>query len=83
MRVTMTDGTDLSKLTTKQLLELKARVKVARSIVKYRSTVKEICDQPPEKSKDILCKMAKDVEEESIQGGWQKIVLNSIKNQME
>jgi hypothetical protein len=79
----MTDGTNLSKLTMRELLELKARVKAARPIVKYRSMVREVCALPPEKSKEILCQMAKDVEEESIKGGWQKIVLNAIKTQME
>lgn len=79
----MKDGTSLGNLTMRELLELKARVKAARPVVKYRSMVKEICALPPDKSKEILCQMAKDVEEESIQGGWQKIVLNAIKNQME
>ncbi len=79
----MTDGKiDLSKLTEEQLSELKAKLNVARSVVKYRSITKEICDLPPEKSKYILCKMAEDVEKKSIEGGWQKIVLNSIKHQM-
>lgn len=78
----MQEEVDLSKLTSKQLLELKAKIRAARPIVKYRSLVKEICDLPPEKSKEILCKMAKDVEEKSIEGGWQKILLNSIRNQM-
>jgi hypothetical protein len=79
----MTDGANLSNLTMRELLELKARVKAARPVIKYRSIVKEICALPPEKSKEILCQMAKDVEEESIKGGWQKIVLNAIKSQME
>lgn len=78
----MQDEVDLSKLTTQQLLELKAKIRATRPIIKYRSLVREICNLPPEKSKEILCKMAKDVEEKSIEGGWQKIVLNSIKNQM-
>lgn len=73
---------DLSKLSAQQLLELKAKIRAARPIVRYRSLVRDICNLPPEKSKEILCKMAKDVEEKSIEGGWQKIVLNSIKNQM-
>ncbi len=76
------DKIDLSRLTEEQLSELKAKLKAARPIIKYRSITKEICDLPPEKSKEILCKMAKDVEEKSIEGGWQKIVLNSIKHQM-
>jgi hypothetical protein len=76
------DQLDLSKLTNQQLLDLKVRVKAARLATRYRSMIKEICDLPPEKSKEILCKMAKDVEEKSIEGGWQKIVLNSIKHQM-
>ena len=79
----MIDEADLSKLTMRELLELKARVKAARPVVKYRSMVREICTLPPERSKEILCQMAKDVEEESIKGGWKKIVLNSIKAQME
>lgn len=78
----MQDEVDLSKLTTQQLLELKAKIRIARPIIRYRSLVKDICNLHPEKSKEILCKMAKDVEEKSIEGGWQKIVLNSIKNQM-
>jgi hypothetical protein len=82
MCVIMQDEVDLSKLTTQQLLELKAKIRAARPIVRYRSLVKEICNLSPEKSKEILCKMAKDVEEKSIEGGWQKIILNSIKNQM-
>jgi hypothetical protein len=79
----MEDEADLSKLSMKQLLELKARIKAARPVAKYRSIVKEICDLPPEKSKEVLCQMAKDVEEESINGGWQKIILSAIKTQME
>lgn len=79
----MEEETDLSKLSMRQLQELKARIKAARPVIKYRSIVKEICDLPPEKSKEILCQMAKAVEEESIKGGWQKIVLNAVKNQME
>lgn len=75
--------TDLSKLSMRQLQELKTRIKAARPVIKYRSIVKEICELPPDKSKEILCQMAKDVEEESIKGGWQKIVLNAIKSQME
>jgi hypothetical protein len=79
----MKEDDALSNLTTAQLLELKARIKAARPVIKYRSIVKEICALSPEKSKEILCQMAKDVEEESIKGGWQKIVLNSIKAQIE
>lgn len=79
----MKDPVDLSKLTAAQLAELKVRIKAAIPIVKYRSMVKDICELPPEKSKEILCQMAKDVEKESINGGWQKIVLNAIRNQME
>jgi hypothetical protein len=79
----MNEETDLSKLSNRELQELKARIKAARPIIKYRSIVKEICDLPPETSKEILCQMAKDVEDESIKGGWQKIVLNAIKSQME
>lgn len=79
----MTGGADLSKLTMRELQELKARVKAARPVVKYKSIVRETCTLSPEKSKEILCQMAKDVEEESIQGGWQKIILNAIKTQME
>lgn len=82
MCIIMQDEMDLSKLSAQQLLELKAKIRAARPIVRYRSLVRDICNLPPEKSKEILCKMAKDVEEKSIEGGWQKIVLNSIKNQM-
>jgi len=73
---------DLSKLTNKQLQDLKAKLRLIKPVVRYKSLVKEICDLPPEKSKEILCKMAQDVQEKSIAGGWQKIILNSIKNQM-
>jgi hypothetical protein len=79
----MDEEIDLSKLSMRQLQALKSRIKAARPVIKYRSIVKEICELPPEKSKEILCQMAKAVEEESIKGGWQKIVLNAIKNQME
>ena len=78
----MQDEMDLSKLSAQELLELKAKIRAARPIVRYRSLVRDICNLSPEKSKEILCKMAKDVEEKSIEGGWQKIVLNSIKNHM-
>ena len=73
---------DLSKLTSQQLSELKAAVKAARTASIYKSLTKEICDLPPDKAKEVLCKMARDVEEKSIGGGWQKIVLNAIKYQM-
>ncbi len=78
----MREEIDLSKLTSEQLRELKAKIREVRPVAKYKSFVIEICDLPPEKSKDILCKMAQDVEEKSIEGSWQKIVLNSIRNQM-
>ena len=78
----MPEEIDLSKLSAEQLKDLKAKIRAVRPIIKYKSLVKQICDLPPEKSKDILCKMARDVEEKSIEGGWQKIVLNSIRNQM-
>ena len=74
---------DLSKLTAQQLSDLKAKIKAARPVIKYRTLVKETCSLSPERSKEILCKMAKDVEEKSIEGGWQKILLNAIKTQME
>lgn len=74
---------DLSKLTAQQLSDLKAKIKAARPVIRYRTLVKETCNISPEKAKEILCKMAKDVEEKSIEGGWQKIVLNAIKSQME
>ncbi len=73
---------DLSKLTAQELLDLKNRLKHIRPIVKYTSMVKKVCDLPPEKSKEILCKMAKEVEEKSIEGGWQKIILSAIKHNM-
>lgn len=73
---------DLSKLTKEQLSELKAKIRAAMPVVKYKSVIKEICDIPPDKAKEILCKMAKDVEDKSIEGGWQKIVLTSIKHHM-
>ena len=73
---------DLRKLTSKQLSDLKVAIKAARTASTYKSLTKEICDLSPEKSKEILCKMARDVEEKSIEGGWQKIVLNAIKHQM-
>ena len=78
----MPEEIDLSKLSAEQLRDLKAKIRAVRPFIKYKSLVKQICDIPPEKSKEILCKMAKDVEEKSIEGGWQKIVLNSIRNQM-
>ncbi len=78
----MTDGIDLSKLTAEQLLALKVKIRTARPIARYRSLVKEICEVPPEKSKEILCKIARDNQEKAIEGKWQKLVLNAIKNQM-
>lgn len=78
----MQEEIDLSKLTNEQLRVLKTKIRAARPIVRYKSLVEQICDLPPEQSKDILCKMAKEVEEKSFEGGWQKIILNSIRNQM-
>lgn len=78
----MLKDVDLSQLTRDQLEQLKAQIRMARVVVKYKPLVKEICDLPPDKAKEILCNMAKDVEEKSIEGSWQKIVLNSIKSQM-
>ena len=78
----MTDKIDLSKLTAAQLTELKARIRAARPVVKYRSLVNQICDIPPEKSKEILCKIARDNQEKAMEGKWQKLVLNAIKNQI-
>ena len=73
---------DLSKLTSEQLLALKAKIKAIKPIIKYRSLVKETCGLSPEKAKEILCKMSKDVEQKSIEGGWQKVVLSAIKVHM-
>ena len=82
MCIIMLGEIDLTKLTNKQLQELKAKLRIIKPVARYKSLVNEICDLPPEKSKEILCKMAQDVQEKSIAGGWQKIILNSIKNQM-
>lgn len=79
----MTDKIDLSKLTAEQLIALKAKIRAVKPVIKYRSLVKEICNIPPEKSKEILCKIARDNQEKSMEGKWQKLVLNAIKNQMQ
>ena len=78
----MADKIDLSKLTAQQLADLKARIRAVRPVVRYRSLVKEICDISPDKSKEILCKLARDNQEKAIEGKWQKLVLNAIRNQM-
>ncbi len=73
---------DLSKLSYDEILRLKAAIKARKRSMTYGQMADKICDMPPDEAKEVLCNMARDVEQQSIEGGWQKIVLNAIKREM-
>lgn len=76
----MQDGIKIDELTPEQVLELQAALKAAKPIIEVRDLVKEICDLPPDRAKEILCGMAKKAEERAAnKSGWEKYILDSIK----
>jgi hypothetical protein len=73
----------IEELTPEEVAELHAALKTAKPIVEIRELVKEICDIPPDRAKEILCNMAKKAEERSFhKSGWEKYILDSIKKNM-
>ena len=79
----MTNGIKIEELTPDDIIELEAVLKIAKPLVEVRDLVKEICNLPPDRAKDILCNMAKKAEEKTIHmSGWEKYILDSIKKQM-
>ncbi len=74
---------NIETLTPEDVAELKAALKAEKPIIEVRDLVKEICDLPPEKAKDVLCNMAKKAEEKRVhKSGWEKYILDSIKKNM-
>ena len=79
----MPNGIRIDELTPEEIVELQAALKTAKPIIEIRELVKEICDLPPDRAKDILCNMAKKAEEKvAHKSGWEKYILDSIKNNM-
>jgi hypothetical protein len=69
----------IDELTPGEITELQAALKTARPIIEIRELVKEICDLPPDRAKEILCNMAKKADEKSFhKSGWEKYILDSI-----
>ena len=76
----MPDGIKIDELTPEEVAELQAALKSAKPIIEIRELVKEICDIPPDRAKEILCNVAKKAEERTIhKSGWEKYILDSIK----
>lgn len=76
----MPNGIKIDELTPEEVAELQSALKSAKQIIEVRELVKEICDLPPDRAKEILCNMAKKAEERAInKSGWEKYILDSIK----
>jgi hypothetical protein len=70
----------IEELTPEEVAELQATLKTAKPIIEVRELVKEICDLPPDKAKEILCNVAKKAGERAThKSGWEKYILDSIK----
>lgn len=79
----MIEDINVEELTSEEVAELQIALRNAQPIIEVKSLVKEICDTPPERAKEILCNMARKAEEKSISmSGWEKYILNSIKKHM-
>lgn len=79
----MPNGIKIDELTPEDVAELQAALKASKPIIEVRDLVKEICDLPPDRAKDVLCNMAKKAEEKTIhKSGWEKYILDSIKKHM-
>lgn len=79
----MTVDIKIEEVPQEDLPELQARLKTAKPIIEIRDFIKEICDLPPDRAKEVLCSMAKKAEEKSFhKSGWEKYVLDSIKKHM-
>ena len=69
----------IEELTPEELSELQAALKNAKPIIEIRELVKEICDLPPDRAKEILCNMAVKADERSFhKSGLEKYILDSI-----
>lgn len=76
-------GIKIEELTQEEVAELHAALKTAKPITEIRELIKEICDLPPDRAKEVLCNMAKKAEERSFhKSGWEKYILDSIKKNM-
>lgn len=76
----MPNGIKIDELTPEEVSELQAALKTAKPIIEVRELIKEICDLPPDRAKEILCNMAKKAEERAVnKSGWEKYILDSIK----
>lgn len=76
----MTITIKIEEVTPEYLPELQATLKTTKPIIEIRDFVKEICDLPPDRAKEVLCNMAKKAEEKSFhKSGWEKYILDSIK----
>ena len=73
----------IEELTPEDVAELQETLKTAKPIIEIRELVKEICDLPPDRAKEVLCNMAKKADERSFhKSGWEKYILDSIKKNM-
>jgi hypothetical protein len=80
----MPNGIKIDELTPAEVIELQAVLKASKPIIEVRDLVKEICDLPPDRAKEILCNMAKKADEKTInKSGWEKYILDSIKKNMQ
>ena len=76
----MPNGIKIEEMTIDEVAELHAALKAAKPIIDVKELVKEICDLPPERAKEILCNVAKKSEEKEIhKSGWEKYILDSIR----
>ncbi len=79
----MSNGIKIEELTPEEIEELQAVLKITKPIIEVRELVKEICDLPPYRAKEILCNVAKKAGEKAIhKSGWEKYILDSIKKNM-
>lgn len=79
----VTSTIKVEELKPEELEELEIALKAARPIIGIKELVKEICDLPPERAKEVLCNMAKKAEERSShKSGWEKYILDSIQKNM-
>lgn len=73
----------IEELSPQEVSELQATLKTAKPIIEIRELVKEICDLPPDRAKEILCNMAKKADEKSFhKSGWEKYILDSIEKRI-
>ena len=79
----MTVNIKIEDVPPEDLPDLQERLKTAKPIMDVRDLVKEICDLPPDRAKEVLCNMAKKAEGTAApKSGWEKYILDSINKHM-